>query len=106
MGGALTKGFGWAASRSALLTASQVVPYGYAKQLLRPAVGTDGLPLHFAASMVAGVVTTTVTAPVDVMKTRVMSSVQGGNQNSLAELLKQEGPLVFFKGWLANYVRL
>jgi len=103
----LARGFRWAAARSALLTASQVVPYGYAKQSLRPILGTDGILLHLVASLVAGVVTCTTTAPVDVMKTRVMSAAAGGGQqHGVVALLRSEGPLFFFKGWLANYVRI
>ncbi|CAJ1357930.1 unnamed protein product, partial [Effrenium voratum] len=96
---ALLRGFGWAASRSALLTASQA----HAKSALQSVV-PEGAALHVAASLAAGVVTTTVTAPVDVLKTQAMSAE--GGQQSIGALLRAEGPFVFFKGWLANYVRL
>ncbi|CAE7446951.1 UCP1 [Symbiodinium natans] len=102
---AFGRGFGWAAARSALLTASQVVPYASAKSALHRAGIPEGGPLHILASLVAGVVSTTVTAPVDVLKTKVMSSEDGAPLN-VAGLLKKQGPFVFFKGWLANYVRI
>eukprot|EP00428_Durinskia_dybowskii_P041352 CAMPEP_0170274108 /NCGR_PEP_ID=MMETSP0116_2-20130129/37024_1 /TAXON_ID=400756 /ORGANISM="Durinskia baltica, Strain CSIRO CS-38" /LENGTH=272 /DNA_ID=CAMNT_0010525351 /DNA_START=102 /DNA_END=920 /DNA_ORIENTATION=+ len=102
----LFRGFAWASARSALLTASQVVPYAHSKTVLRPIVKSDGLALHTAASLIAGVITCTVTAPVDVMKTRVMSASGGHGMHDALSLLRSEGPLFFFKGWLANYVRI
>jgi len=102
----LARGFRWAATRSALLTASQVVPYDASKAAMR-VYGRlrEGIGLHLLASLAAGIVTCTATAPVDVIKTRVMSSAQG-QPVSLAAMLRAEGPFVFFKGWLANYVRI
>merc|ERR1712008_229119 len=102
----LARGFHWAASRSALLTASQVVPYDACKIGLKAHIGlADGVILHCIASLAAGIVTTTVTAPVDVIKTRVMTS-HSGQQMAILQMLRTEGPFVLFKGWLANYVRL
>eukprot|EP00927_Polykrikos_kofoidii_P039512 TRINITY_DN33872_c0_g1_i1.p1 TRINITY_DN33872_c0_g1~~TRINITY_DN33872_c0_g1_i1.p1 ORF type:complete len:287 (-),score=11.24 TRINITY_DN33872_c0_g1_i1:11-871(-) len=104
---ALGRGFHWASTRSALLTASQVVPYSKSKEWLQSTVGLhEGLTLHVAASLAAGIVTTTVTSPVDVMKTRVMSGIVKGPAGSLTNLLRQDGPVAFFRGWLANYVRI
>lgn len=102
---AFGRGFGWAAARSALLTASQVVPYGSAKSALHNAGVPEGGVLHILASLAAGVVSTTVTAPVDVLKTKVMSSQDGAPLN-IPGLVKKQGLFVFFKGWLANYVRI
>ena len=74
----LGRGFKWAATRSALLTVSQVVPYGKAKAALMDVGGLrDGPVCHVAASSLAGLVTTTVTAPVDVLKTRIMNATTG-----------------------------
>ncbi|CAK9017873.1 unnamed protein product [Durusdinium trenchii] len=99
----LASGFGWAATRSSLLTLSQVVPYAHAKTALQQWCGfSEGGALHVAASLMAGLVTTTVTAPVDVLKTKAMSSAE----SDVSAMLRAHGPFVFFKGWLANYVRL
>lgn len=66
--------------RAALLTASQVGSYDTAKKAIREAsafsggvLAREGLPLHAAASMVAGFVCAVVTSPVDVAKTRLMN---------------------------------
>eukprot|EP01062_Namystynia_karyoxenos_P069883 TRINITY_DN65302_c0_g1_i1.p1 TRINITY_DN65302_c0_g1~~TRINITY_DN65302_c0_g1_i1.p1 ORF type:complete len:323 (+),score=96.68 TRINITY_DN65302_c0_g1_i1:68-970(+) len=113
---ALFRGFHWAALRSSLLTVSQVVPYGAAKRLLCNRAGlADGVAAHTAASAAAGVVTTTVTSPVDVLKTRVMAAAPGAVSGGLIsgtliapvrDMVRAEGPMAFFRGWLANYVRL
>lgn len=104
--GVLARGFSWAAARAALLTASQVVPYAHAKSMLKDVGGLqDGATLHVLASLAAGLVTSTVTAPIDLVKTKVMNSGQGVKLDLMA-LLRVEGPFVFFKGWLANYVRI
>lgn len=102
----LARGFHWAALRSALLTASQVVPYAKAKALLTGSGLQDGPLCHGLASAAAGVVTTTATAPVDVLKTRVMSKTSSGSFSSPMGMFAQEGIFVFFRGWLANYVRI
>lgn len=99
----LASGFGWAATRSSLLTVSQVVSYAHAKTALKRCFGIpEGGALHITASLMAGLVTTTVTAPVDVLKTKAMSA----GQSDIAAMLRAHGLFAFFKGWLANYVRL
>lgn len=56
----------------------------------------------------AGLVTTTVTNPVDVVKTIIYVSGNKfrGPMHAASHLLKTEGPKGFLKGWLANYSRL
>lgn len=103
---ALARGFHWAAARSAVLTASQVVPYSEAKAALqRSSSLEEGISLHVIASLAAGIVTCTATAPFDVIKTKVMSAARGRSE-SLSAMFRAEGAFVFFKGWVANYVRI
>lgn len=65
--------------RASLLTASQCATYDEAKQLLLARSGLpDSLLLHLMASMATGLVTTTVTNPADVVKTRMFVGEQGG----------------------------
>lgn len=90
----LWKGTAPAATRAAVLTASQCATYDSIKQFLltgiRPATASvassfgfdgayidnmgDGFKTHFTASMVTGIVSTTLTNPVDVVKTRMFCS--------------------------------
>lgn len=54
-----------------MLTATQCVTYDEVKHALMDYTGAQGssFSLHLASSLVTGVVTTTATAPVDVVKT-------------------------------------
>lgn len=95
--------------RAAAMTASQLASYDTFKQLL---IGytpmTDNLATHFTASFFAGVTAATVTSPIDVVKTRVMSA--SGKSISIPVLLKDlfatEGPAWMFKGWVPSFLRL
>jgi len=108
--GALYRGFQWGALRQAILTTSQVVPYASAKAVLMQTFNFhDNIFCHFLASLAAGVVTSTATSPVDVLKTRVMAgrSADGRKASEIINaMVKSEGFFVFFRGWMANYVRL
>ncbi|PVH23336.1 hypothetical protein CXQ85_003070 [Candidozyma haemuli] len=97
-------------ARGILMTASQVVTYDIAKNLL-----VDGLSMdpskkstHFSASLMAGLVATTVCSPADVVKTRIMNArgSSQGAQSILRDAVKQEGIGFMFRGWLPSFVRL
>jgi len=92
--------------RSSILTASQCVTYDKTKSLLKT-YEWDGLRGHVAASMLAGIVTTTLTNPFDVIKTRMY--VKDGKDNILRQvkgLYLERGLLGFLSGWTASYARL
>ncbi|GLC36793.1 hypothetical protein PLESTM_000502500 [Pleodorina starrii] len=58
--------------RSAILTAAQCATYDEVKRGVVATTGwKDGIALHFTSSMIAGLVTTTITNPIDVIKTRM-----------------------------------
>ncbi len=94
--------------RAAFMTASQVASYDIFKRLLISATPLeDGLTTHFTASFMAGVAAATITSPVDVIKTRVMSA---SGKSSITQLLKDiyaaEGMRWMFKGWVPSFLRL
>ncbi len=61
--------------RAAALTATQCASYDQAKQWWMRTTGMgDSFATHFGASMLTGLATTTVTAPVDLIKTRMFMS--------------------------------
>ena len=85
----------------------------------------DGFPTHFSASMITGLVSTTLTNPVDVVKTRMFVGSKAGGESSssaggarkppgpspgivavTADIYSREGLRGFMRGWMANYVRL
>lgn len=72
---------------------------------------TDGLGVHFLASLWSGLVATTVCSPVDVVKTRVMSAHHGdGTGVGIWELVRdttrREGWGWMWRGWVPSFVRL
>lgn len=110
--GGLMRGVNAHVARSAIVTVSQLVSYDYAKEFL---VGTLGRPeqavsTHIASSMTAAVVATTVAAPVDLIKSRMMASKTPGEYTGVVstffKIARTEGPGALFKGWLSAYIRM
>ncbi|KAK3946416.1 mitochondrial dicarboxylate transporter [Diplogelasinospora grovesii] len=94
--------------RAAAMTASQLASYDVFKRtLMQHTFMEDNLTTHFTASFLAGVVAATVTSPIDVIKTRVMS---GSGKSSIPKLLSEiyaaEGMRWMFKGWVPSFLRL
>lgn len=77
-------------------------------QLLKTKYFKDNLLTHFTASLSAGVVATTITMPLDVLKTRLMNA-KPGEYKSIFDCLKHVlmvGPAGLFKGFIPAFVRL
>ena len=95
--------------RAALMTASQLATYDeFKKLILGTGLGGDGVGTHFAASLMSGLVATTVCSPVDVVKTRVMVG-QGKGVGVLSVLkatVRSEGIRWVFRGWVPSFARL
>ncbi|GFY29049.1 mitochondrial dicarboxylate carrier [Trichonephila clavipes] len=98
-----------ATSRAVLMTIGQISFYDQIKQvLLQTAYFSDNLVTHFTASTMAGAVATTMTQPLDVLKTRMMNA-KPGEYKSLWHCIAvtaKLGPLGFFKGYIPAFVRL
>lgn len=94
--------------RAILMTASQLASYDIIKSLLiQKARMADDLTTHFAASVAAGFVATTVCSPVDVLKTRLMSAKgKEGVTGLLRGIWMKEGVAWVFRGWVPSFVRL
>lgn len=94
--------------RAAAMTASQLASYDVFKRaLLDYTPLKDNLTTHFSASLLAGLVAATVTSPIDVIKTRVMSSNQKQSVVTLiGDIYRSEGIRWMFKGWLPSFLRL
>ena len=112
------RGVGANSVRAGLMTASQLASYdGFKRWLVHSAWWTGGdetLSTHFTASLLAGLVATTVCSPVDVVKTRIMSASNNGAGAGdkegvgkfLAKVFKEEGWRWMFRGWVPSFVRL
>ncbi|KAF7650818.1 hypothetical protein LDENG_00120240 [Lucifuga dentata] len=104
----LFSGATMASSRGALVTVGQLACYDQAKQLV---LGTgmmgDTIFTHFLSSFIAGGCATFLCQPLDVLKTRLMSSK--GEYTGVIHCLRETarlGPLAFYKGLVPAGIRL
>ncbi|XP_028161564.1 mitochondrial dicarboxylate carrier [Ostrinia nubilalis] len=96
-------------SRAVLMTIGQLSFYDKIKELLlTTSYFSDNVVTHFTSSLLAGAIATTMTQPVDVLKTRAMNA-KPGEIKSIFKLIKstaKESPLAFFKGYIPAFARL
>uniref|UniRef100_A0A6M2DU45 Mitochondrial 2-oxoglutarate/malate carrier protein n=1 Tax=Xenopsylla cheopis TaxID=163159 RepID=A0A6M2DU45_XENCH len=101
-------------SRAMVVNAAQLASYSQAKEvLLSTGYYSEGIFLHFSASMISGLVTTAASMPVDIVKTRIqnMKTIDGkpeynGGLDVLNKVVKKEGFFALWKGFLPYYARL
>jgi solute carrier family 25 uncoupling protein 8/9 len=88
--------------RLSICNIGEVVTYDTVKtSILRRGWMEDAFPLHFTSAVCAGFVTTTLTSPVDVVKTRYVNSSPGEFRSPIqcAGVLAREGGFkIFYKG--------
>lgn len=106
----LWSGLGPNIIRLSICNIGEVVTYDSVKQaMLKRKLMEDAFPLHFFAAICAGFVTTTLTSPVDVVKTRYINSAPGTYSNVLkcaVALAKEGGPRIFYKGCVPSFFRI
>lgn len=106
----LWSGLGPSVTRLSICNIGEVVTYDTVKTaILKRGWMSDAFPLHFVAATCAGFVTTTITSPVDVVKTRYVNSKPGefkGAFNCAAVLAKEGGLKTFYKGYLPSFIRI
>ena len=109
----LWKGATPAVLRLATQTACQCAAYDEVKRAVIRRTGRgDDAGTHLASSMIAGLVTTTVTAPFDVVKARMFLapagqySGPGAAARCALDVLRGGGLGGFMRGWTAAYARL
>ncbi|CAL8095319.1 unnamed protein product [Orchesella dallaii] len=100
--------------RAMVVNAAQLASYSQAKQgLVATGYFSEGIFLHFCASMISGLVTTAASMPVDIAKTRIqnMKIIDGkpeytGSADVLLKVVKREGVFALWKGFTPYYARL
>jgi len=105
----LFAGASTATSRAVLMTVGQLSFYDQVKlMLLASGYFGDNPGTHFLSSLTAGAVATTLTQPLDVLKTRAMNAKPGEFKGmwDLVLYTAKLGPLGFFKGYVPAFVRL
>ncbi|KAJ3266937.1 hypothetical protein HDU77_008282 [Chytriomyces hyalinus] len=111
----LYKGVQATAIRASLVTGAQLSSYDETKYVLKKyGWMNEGFPLHFVASIVAGLCATTAGAPADIIKTRLLSQQVGpsglpmysGFVDCFWSMVRTEGARSLFRGWLPSYMRI
>lgn len=105
----LFNGATMASSRAVLVTIGQLSFYDQIKTLLlQLSWFSDNVYTHFTASFMAGGIATTMTMPLDVMKTRMMNAAPGQYASiaACAKDIASNGIFGFFKGFVPAFVRL
>lgn len=115
---ALWRGAGVIVGRGAALSASQLATYDATKtELKRRGLLDDGPALHIIASLLAAVVCTTCSMPLDVVLTVYQSAHtfggdrlerygRGGPIACASMMLRESGPSIFMRGWVPAFARL
>jgi len=105
----LFSGASTASSRAVLMTIGQLSFYDQIKiSLINSGYFSDNTLTHVTASLAAGAIATTMTQPLDVIKTRAMNAKPGEFKNMmhLITYTARLGPMGFFKGYIPAFVRL
>ncbi|PRP73550.1 hypothetical protein PROFUN_02559 [Planoprotostelium fungivorum] len=113
---ALTRGCIPNIYRAMLMTAGQLTSYDQAKAIILAKTDLkDGTVVHVSASVIAAFVASVITNPMDVIKTRIMNQAKTAAPGTVlykssldcaVNILKHEGPLGFWKGFIPFFVRL
>ena len=102
--------------RGALMNAGNTLGYDGAKTFARARQWEESPVLHVGASIVAAFLSCTLSCPADLVMTRYQAApVAGGDAAARAsrgvvafasEMLREEGPAAFYRGWTALFVRV
>lgn len=98
-----------ATGRATLMTIGQLSFYDQIKiMLLQSGYFHDNPGTHVISSVFAGAIATTLTQPLDVLKTRAMNAKPGEFKGLMDIFLytAKLGPLAFFKGYVPAFIRL
>ncbi|KNC80070.1 hypothetical protein SARC_07558 [Sphaeroforma arctica JP610] len=99
-------------ARGSLLSAGQTTSYDYTKTyILRHELMEQGPVMHVLCSVIAAFCAATLCAPADLVGSRWQTApLMGRKYTSLVHcvtsLAKEEGVLVFYRGWSALFIRL
>uniref|UniRef100_A0A3Q4BLR9 Dicarboxylate carrier UCP2 n=1 Tax=Mola mola TaxID=94237 RepID=A0A3Q4BLR9_MOLML len=96
-------------ARNAIVNCTELVTYDLMKDALLTFYSTDNLPCHFVCAFGAGLCTTVIASPVDVVKTRYMNAAPGlysSVLNCATAMMTKEGPFAFYKGFMPSFLRL
>ncbi len=113
----LYKGYTANLLRNSIISATEMVSYDQAKGAILHAGFADGIGVHLASGLTAGLAATVLGSPWDVIGTRLMapgkkSSTKGEAKQVtslfpfIAHMLRTEGVGAFYKGFVPNFARI
>jgi len=111
----LYKGVETTVLRAAVLTSAQLASYDHSKHTLMTWFGMkDNFFAHLCASMVAGLMTTLASNPLDVVRTRIFNEsskprherIYSNPVVSLLTIARAEGIAGLYKGFWPSYLRM
>ena len=92
-----------------ILNATKMACYDTCKKAMKPFV-PDGIPLQFMSAFSAGFFMTCTVSPFDIIRTRLMNQpadakLYNGFFDCALSILKNEGPLGYWKGFIPIWSR-
>lgn len=113
----LWTGVGPTVGRATALAAAELSTYDEVKIQLQHfgIIKKDGIVLHASSSFISGYVSTVVSSPFDVVKSRVMGqpvdaagrgTLYNGMLDCFFKLVRQEGPMSLYNGFWPNFGRV
>ena len=99
------------ATRAACLNGAQLSSYDHSKYIFKKHdILKEGPVLHVTASLIAGLCATTLGAPADLIKTKLLGQGSllkyNGFIDCFCKTVRNEGLLGLFKGWTPSYLRI
>ncbi|KAI3385417.1 hypothetical protein SNEBB_009292 [Seison nebaliae] len=96
--------------RNSIVNASEIVSYDMIKEMFIMRMNMkDTTSCHLISALCAGVITTVIASPVDVIKTRYMNAKVGiykSLPDCAVQLFRQDGPAAFYKGLVPSFIRI
>lgn len=112
----LYKGYSANLLRNSIISATELVSYDSAKLAILHAGFADGIGVHLASGLTAGLTATVLGSPWDVIGTRLMAPGKSSGEQAakqvtglfpfIANMLKTEGIGAFYKGFVPNFARI
>jgi len=97
-------------ARAVVLNAAQLSVYSQAKEvLIKTGYFVDGVPCHLTASLISGFISTAVSIPIDMSKTRIQTMKNNEYKNALdviQKVARNEGVFALWKGFTPYFLRL
>ncbi len=111
----LLKGLSVNIARTMIVNATELVTYDETKHALAYHLNMpiDSLPTYFLAALTSGLISSIVSSPIDVVKTRYMNQLKGNTQAPIyssaldcaTQIYRLEGAAAFYKGIMPLYFR-